>query len=204
VSDQEVQTNFECGFVLKGQAQGGISVRVVVYTDEPYEQGIATVQGNGTWELLIYLGGRCDHRLNHIVTAELLDAEERVVATYQVENVKRTVECKTPLELLATVCKVDAQYQGENVIYLREEDYQCFVNPASLMVTVQNYGPGSGTISSVAIGNLADTTMYTRTQCILSMRYQLRQQLGIDESEMNITPVAARPTHQVSLTPLQQ
>lgn len=199
-----MQTDFVCGFVLQGQAQGGMNVKVTVHTDGPYEQGLASIQGDGAWELNIYLGGRCDYQLDHTVIAELLDAEEQVVATYQVEHVERTVECNTPLKLeFATVCKVDAQYQGEDVIYLREEDYQCFVNPINLMVTAQNYDQGGGTIPSVAIGDLAATSMYTRTQCILSMRYQLRQQLGIDEGEMSIWPVTDRPRHCVWLTPLQ-
>ncbi len=196
-------TNFDCEFTLQGEYFGGESLRISVFTDVWYPQPDVTLQGDGTWQSLVFLSGRCDNRFNHKVKAELLDAGQNVVATYQVDVVERTVECSQLWRHdSAIVCKVEEEYADNDIIYLLEPDYWCFVSPDSLLIEAKNHGPGSGTIESISIGNLASTTMHTRTECILSINKSLREQLGIDESEME-KPVLERTRYDVSLTPLE-
>jgi hypothetical protein len=75
---------------LEGEAQGGMSVEVEVYTDDWYFQGTASIEKN-RWQLLIVLQGKNEERTNdHKVRVKLLDDKGQTLKTREVKGVIRT------------------------------------------------------------------------------------------------------------------
>jgi hypothetical protein len=69
-------TTIPCEGRVLGRNEYGLKIRVTIFTDKWYPQGIAMVRKDGSWRVdPIWLGGA-----EHIIKAELVDKEGNPIA----------------------------------------------------------------------------------------------------------------------------